>query len=133
MVHLITQHRSHPEAYCSLHLACLVGSAQILQLLLRFNPDIEVFSRDGSTPLSLAIDRGSRSCIPLMRLRGGKVARDQYYDYDKNGSICSTPGCFDAAVGFAGVCERHSVEVNEAVIAHGDARAREVRAQMRLP
>lgn len=124
MIHLLTKHRTHPEAYCTLHLAALSGNSKVLELLLSFNPDVEEYSRDGATPLSLAIDRGHRKCIQLLRLRGAKVNRDHYFDYDRNGSPCYVDGCHRAAVGFKGVCERHAKETYAVIIAHGEAKVR---------
>lgn len=116
MLHLILNHRSHPEDRCALHMACESGNAQVLQLLLAYNPVIEVRARKGETPLAVATDLGHRACIQLLRNRGAQINRELYYDYDRCGEACRFGGCNEAAVGFGGLCTMHARHRNAVLI-----------------
>lgn len=121
MMHLLVEHRNHPEGRNTIHLACESGNSDLLAYLLSYNYDCcDLRDRQGNTPLSIATDRNHKKCVTMLRLRGCQVNRQIYYDFDRQGDMCSE--CHRAAVGFGGFCELHSEENNAKVIAFNEVK-----------
>jgi len=54
MQHLLVHHRSFPEERNTLHWAAEGGNSEVLEICLRYSPNIFAAAKDGDTPLSIA-------------------------------------------------------------------------------
>jgi len=104
MVHLLLDHRSHPEQRNVFHLAAESGNVELMKFLLSYNYDIsDLRDRKGATALSIATDYNHKGVVNLLRLRGMQINRQIYYDFDRQGDRCVR--CDNPAVGYGGFCE----------------------------